>query len=761
MNISKKQMKEITTIFLELFSPYLAAAVKLYSIASNIVPGTDSKSEKKLKQALESKVEDRLKSLKELHNTPLDELKSICRNVSEAFNRYINEFFSNPQNTEIDIAKNYDLFLTNFKEYAKKERVSHSKKSYPLFDRLVVLTIEIYFDLIKHKDSFVPEGITALLSSSQKTDEFLNTNFQQINDKQDRMLEALSGKGKFSHPIHLLANRIPEAKDSIERERFRSLKKQIFDDGKDGVWVLKGMRGSGKSQIASALVSAALEKDWAVVVWQKDPSVLSLHSMYREIAGLLEIPTENVSDDELSQTVQNRLASNPNLGDCLFVFDDLKTTEDLSGLIPSFQKARVIITTNSVSLEIAEELIIDGFSVAEAKEYLNKRLKGKDSNDYAELASKLSYLPVALSQACHTMKKHKRDIRKYLSALKQYELNRAIKCPAGANYTTHVVTALLQAVESTLLTLNQEEKSNAEEQLSALCFLAESGVPRKWFEECAEDELCSLDTLGALEDYSLIQSTDEDLVFLHSLQSRVLRENPSLFAKGDPIIRIESAVKLLTTNIERMISQFDEAEKPLKENMRNSLRQDYKQLLEQLKVIYDQDFSKNIIKSTEVIDLIPSMLSRASKMNLDSEICALDTFILGIDLDKEKSIQIKDTLGLASLNMGRVNEAITLFEENLVARKGMLDENHRHTLANWNNLATAYQEAGRLDDTISLHVENLEASLHILRENLSDTLTSRNNLASAYKKSGRLKEAISLHVENLKASLHVLGENHP
>jgi hypothetical protein len=48
--------------------------------------------------------------------------------------------------------------------------------------------------------------------------------------------------------------------------------------------------------------------------------------------------------------------------------------------------------------------------------------------------------------------------------------------------------------------------------------------------------------------------------------------------------------------------------------------------------------------------------------------------------------------------VGRLDEAIPLFERTLADRERILGTDHLDTLATRNNLAAAYQAAGRLDE---------------------------------------------------------------
>jgi len=90
-----------------------------------------------------------------------------------------------------------------------------------------------------------------------------------------------------------------------------------------------------------------------------------------------------------------------------------------------------------------------------------------------------------------------------------------------------------------------------------------------------------------------------------------------------------------------------------------------------------------------------------------------------------------------------------------------LGEDHPHTLAFRNDLASAYRTAGDLDRAIPLYEQVLADRERMLGEDHPSTLTSRNNLAYAFQAAGDLEQAISLYERTLTDSVRVLGEDHP
>ena len=73
-----------------------------------------------------------------------------------------------------------------------------------------------------------------------------------------------------------------------------------------------------------------------------------------------------------------------------------------------------------------------------------------------------------------------------------------------------------------------------------------------------------------------------------------------------------------------------------------------------------------------------------------------------------------------------------------------LGPDHPDTLLSRNNLANAYHDAGRLDEAITLYEQTLKDCTRILGPHHPNTLTTRNNLAEAYRAAGRFEDADKL-----------------
>ncbi|MEV0194544.1 FxSxx-COOH system tetratricopeptide repeat protein [Kitasatospora purpeofusca] len=121
----------------------------------------------------------------------------------------------------------------------------------------------------------------------------------------------------------------------------------------------------------------------------------------------------------------------------------------------------------------------------------------------------------------------------------------------------------------------------------------------------------------------------------------------------------------------------------------------------------------------------------------------------------------RNNLASAYRDAGNLDRAISLYELTLTQREQTLGDTHHSILTSRNNLAYAYQTAGDLERAIPLHETTLSQYEQTLGDTHPDTLTSRNNLALAYRAAGDLERAIPLLELTLTQCEEHLGDTHP
>ncbi|KAJ7292146.1 hypothetical protein C8J57DRAFT_1458652 [Mycena rebaudengoi] len=110
---------------------------------------------------------------------------------------------------------------------------------------------------------------------------------------------------------------------------------------------------------------------------------------------------------------------------------------------------------------------------------------------------------------------------------------------------------------------------------------------------------------------------------------------------------------------------------------------------------------------------------------------------------------------------GRWKDAEVLEVVVMGVRGCVLGEEHPDTLMSMTNLACTYRNQGRWKEAEALQVVVMEMRKCVLGQEHPDTLTSMANLASTYRNQGHLKDAEELEVVVLEMMKHVLGEEHP
>ncbi|KAJ7433521.1 P-loop containing nucleoside triphosphate hydrolase protein [Mycena galericulata] len=119
--------------------------------------------------------------------------------------------------------------------------------------------------------------------------------------------------------------------------------------------------------------------------------------------------------------------------------------------------------------------------------------------------------------------------------------------------------------------------------------------------------------------------------------------------------------------------------------------------------------------------------------------------------------------GLASTyhHMGRLEEAEKVGALVVEKQKKILGEDHPDTLWTMGNLASTYKQMERLEEAEKLEVLVVEKQKKILGKDHLDTLLTMSNLAFTYHQMGELDEAEKLGVLVVEKRKKILGKDHP
>ena len=604
------------------------------------------------------------------------------------------------------------------------------------------------------------DGIGEVKAGQEEQTAHFDGRFDRLEDVMSRSVPRRSSRVR-------LGSRPMEAVGFVERREQEGLFGAVFA-GASARTVLTGMRGSGKSQLATAVAARCEAEDWPLVAW------IPAGSREAALSGLVELGLElgvrvedGPSREVIARRCLNKLAS-AQKSNRLIVFDDVENPDDLAGLVPRGEGVRVLVTTTRLADWEGSGWVHVPVGVFEREQSIGILLDRTDQTDREAadvgaadaIAGALGDLPVAVVQAAATARRDRYTLAAYLDMLERTTLEEGVRRREGDEYPRAVGAALRLALRSALEWIEDQSSHQGEvarAQLGVLSVLAAPGVPARWLEKMLDGG--SDDARGALS--GLIESSvcqlskDRSKVMIHGLQGRVIREVRR--AEPERWGRVERRAAALLGAVAGVIAA------PVPDSA--SRRREVLDLVEQLRETVGQDHSKTLFSYPRTADALAHALWYAAELG-DPQAAlslsdAVDLFTKTLGPDHPRTLAARNNLAIAYQSAGRLDEAIDLHEQVLADRERVLGPDHPHTLTSRSNLAIAYRSAGKLDEATDLHERALADRERTLGPDHPDTLVSRGNLACAYQPADRLDEATDLFEKTLADSERVLGPDHP
>ena len=565
--------------------------------------------------------------------------------------------------------------------------------------------------------------------------------------------------------------------------------------------VLTGMRGSGKTQLAAAVAARCEEEGWPLVAWIHAASRKHIIVDLYEVA--LRIGIDAPKNIPLEVIVQRLLAQlrSAEAADRLFVFDNVENPDDLRDLIPEGPGVRTLVTTPRHFdwdglgwLRLA----VGAFDREQSIALLCKRTGDTHREAADRIAEALDDVPLAITQAAATAQQGGYASSGYLDRLSRHPLESRISRLEGDDYPDAVGIALLMAYEQVLeqlRSMHPQRERIAVSLLGALSLLAASGVPTHWLLALDGDSDAVRDTLSVLNSASVIQeSSDGEKAIIHHLQGHAYRE--TYLSNQKKLDEASARTTALLSGID-----VDRLENP------EQRRHETQYLIEQLLSVTSQDYSHSLFSEPQVSSKLAETLHDATSLGMSQlALCLTDSVTRACDvlgphhpdtltsrnslagsyrdagrLDKAISLYeqiLEDSIRVLGLDhprtltsrfdlagayraSGRLEEAITLYEQVVAGRSRVLGPDDRGTLTARDDLAATYWEAGRLDEAITLFKQILDDALRIMGADSPGASTARLKLADAYRDAGRLDEAVNVHQQNLDDVARTMGLDHP
>jgi tetratricopeptide (TPR) repeat protein len=487
-----------------------------------------------------------------------------------------------------------------------------------------------------------------------------------------------------------------------------------------------GPGGTGKSQLALEVAHRTrLNNKNCSVFWIDASDINSLYRSYAGVAQKLSVPGCDDDQTDPKQVVKHCVAA---IGarQCLLIYDNVEGTTlrvngssareaaDLADFLPRSKLCSVIFTTTesdtAEALASQNVIVFRELTPDTALRMLQNRLTSPLSNaeqqEALHLLRKLSYLPLAVTQAAACMNASSMTVQQYQEQL--YEHKEAVlKYSDHSSEGDQREYSLRKTVAATLsLSMSQVRHSNAvaTDYLFVAACVDRKDISLELLE--AASPRAREDAVKVLDKYALVtRRPSESALDLHRLVHQALRKR--LQAKGQ-------------------------------------LMQWTKHTITQLLRVYPNDDHSNRSKWRRLLPHAQYALSHSAT-----------------DDNDEEKLSLTGKCAMTLYSDGRYKEAEELQVQVMQTMKRVLGNKHLDTLRSMHNLATTYSSQGRWEEAEELQVQVAQTTKGVLGDEHPDTLTSTANLALTYWNQGRWREAEELQMQVLQLTNRVLDNEHP
>ncbi|KAJ7844962.1 hypothetical protein B0H13DRAFT_2286266 [Mycena leptocephala] len=557
------------------------------------------------------------------------------------------------------------------------------------------------------------------------------------------------------------------------------------DIGKQHIYVLHGLGGAGKTQIALKFINTS-QFSFTDNFFLDASTTETIETSLKNIASVKNIG--NSSQDALKW-----LASNQE--DWLLFYDNADDPKiDLNRFIPQCNHGNIIITTRNPTLRGYAGA---HFAVSDMEE--TDACGPRDCPSEQKIAAKIAKAGAFILQSG--------ALDSYLEIYMKNQAQLLSEKPAQShdNYAWTVYTtwqmsfdklSLLAATFLQLCSFLHHDGISEEIFSRAAAYTFQQAIPsrealRKPLEFLAHftkpggewDTLCFLKVTNEIRAYSLMTFDPERKIFsihplVHSWSQITIADQQSYHSimatiMGMSIDEIPCEHQLLASL--RLISHVD------------SLRQGNQLVVMDFGAQYGIVYY-HVGRSEEAKELNLTVLEQRKHVlgdehpdtlesmgNLASIYHGLGKFHQAKELEVtvlEKRKQVlgddhPDTLGamsdLASIHqhLGEFHKAEELKVVVLQKRKHVLGDDHPDTLQAMSNLASTYQQLGNFHKAEELEIAVLEKRKQTFGDDHPDTLQAMGNLASTYQSLGQFQKAEELKVVVFEKRKYILGDDHP
>ncbi|MFE5884777.1 tetratricopeptide repeat protein, partial [Streptomyces hydrogenans] len=508
----------------------------------------------------------------------------------------------------------------------------------------------------------------------------------------------------------------------------------------DARWVLSGLGGVGKTQIAAHHARTQIADGRAdVVVWATATDRSGVLSAYAQAARSLGLAAPGVGeDDEQSAAVfltwlqPRSVTAGTQAIRWLVVLDNITDPNHLIGLWPPTSPlGQTLITTRRRDAALRDRgtrIDVDVFTPDEALTFLIRRLTDyehtESEHDLRALAHALGYLPLALAQAAAYLADTGHTAAAYQQMLTQRTIRLAELTPDALPDDQELpVAAVWELSVQHADTLRPV--GLARPLLVLLSVLSPDGIP------------------------TFLTSTRAGRLFLS--QHATARDPSSEAAAGTEQVEEWQVRQALSVLHRLSLIDYTPATVRVHALVQHTTRDT---------LTTEEQATVTLIAAYTLLEAWPDRLDHSMLSVLVANVNALHT----TDLPRSKNgglhsvfFKAGEALGMA----GQVAAAYHYFERLRNTAHRLLGPDHLDTLTTRGNLASWWGETGKAQDAADAFAELLTDFLRVLGPDHPSTFTTRNNLANWRGKAGDARGAADATARLLADRLRTFGPDHP
>ncbi|KAF7368056.1 FabD/lysophospholipase-like protein [Mycena sanguinolenta] len=573
--------------------------------------------------------------------------------------------------------------------------------------------------------------------------------------------------------------------------------------GTQNIYVLHGLGGAGKTQIALKFITDSGSRF-------SDVFFIDTSTSATIDTGLVNIAIVkgfgNSQQDGL-------LWLTSNIKEWLLFFDNADDPDiDLNEFIPQCDHGNIIITSRNPGLCVyaGTDSLVSDMEEADAVTLLLKRATQKITAATIQIATEivkaLCYLPLAIVQAGAFISKS-RNLGNYLELYEKNQAQLLSEKPAQSqdHYKWTVFTTWQMSFD--------QLTPQAATLLQHCLFLHHTGISQEIFRYASEyrfpsngpskedlhdplellshfvgptgewDSLQFTIAMNDIQAFSLISFDEETKLF--SIHPLVHAWGRATIPHADRCITTIGAILGMTISkrpewdsVLPSLVLYPHIEMAVQTGTHPALffrycygilfweAGKYKQSVKMLEAVLEEEKQLLGDEHSDVLDTMESLSRTYSALGEYQQAKALQITVL----EKQKEIvgnNHLDTLH-AMVNLARIYSELGEYQHAkaldvtvLEKRKQILGDSHPLTLRAMGNLAATYSDLGEYQKAKDLEIVVLEKQKQIMGDNHPDTLRAMINLARTYSDFGEYQEAKHFEIAVLEKRKKILGKNHP